>query len=123
MSAPVTSGAKGFQDSPSSLSDAEKKCVIARAAFCTWICIWRVRHERENARSGENPAVQVLVAEAWCPVSGQARVQAALRDVAQATSATVRPAGSAGAAACKGFGLMDLMPVCSSACVCRCLCS
>ena len=37
-------------------------------------------------------AVQVLVAEAWCPVSGKARVQSALRDVAQATSATVRPA-------------------------------
>lgn len=33
---------------------------------------------------------QVLVAEAWCPVSGKARVHAALRDVAQATSATVR---------------------------------
>lgn len=36
-------------------------------------------------------AWQVLVAEAWCPVSGKARVQAALRDVAQATAATVRP--------------------------------
>lgn len=34
---------------------------------------------------------QVLVAEAWCPVSGKARVQAALREVALATSATVRP--------------------------------
>lgn len=33
----------------------------------------------------------MLVAEAWCPVSGKARVQAALRDVAQASSATVRP--------------------------------
>ena len=35
--------------------------------------------------------LQVLVAEAWCPVSGKAPVQRALRQASEQASATVRP--------------------------------